>query len=267
MSTPAVALTIAATDPGGGAGIAADLATFAALDVHGACVVTAVTVQDTIGVSDVHLVPSATVAGQLAVVLADLPVRAVKTGMLGSAAAVESVSSALAPRHPLPLVVDPVLAATTGAVLADGAVIRAYLEHLLPIATVVTPNLGEARALTGCPDGTAEELARELTRHGSAVIVTGGPSPAGSGDGRCTDWLAVPGSDPVGLTHAAVPTHNDHGTGCTYSAALAARLAHGDALAVAAARAAAYTTRQLRLGRHWRLGRGRGPIAHTQGES
>jgi hydroxymethylpyrimidine/phosphomethylpyrimidine kinase len=260
---PPVALTIAGSDSGGAAGIAADLATFAAHGVHGACVITAVTAQDTTGVHDVHLVPTDSVEAQLAAVLADLPVAAVKTGMLGTAATVVSVSAALGPRsHSRPaLVVDPVLVTTSGAVLGDGGVVAAYREHLLPVATVVTPNLDEARALTGC-DGPPAELAVLLAKLGPAVVVTGGDPEA---TGTCTDWLAVPGADPVPLAHPAVATRNDHGTGCTYSAALAARLSAGADLATAARAAAAYTTRQLLISRTWTLGRGRGPIAHIGG--
>lgn len=251
---PPVVLSVAGTDSGGAAGLAADLATFAAHGVHGTCVVTAVTAQDTTAVQAVHVVPVATVADQLEAVLADLPVAAVKTGMLGSPEVVALLAGRLAG---LPIVVDPVLVATSGAVLGDDLVARAYVECLLPVATVATPNLEEARALTG-RDGEPAELAVALARLGPAVVVTGGGAA-----GHCTDWLALPGRDPVPLRHEAVPTDNDHGTGCTYSAALAARIAHGDDLVTASERAAAYTTGQLRRSRTWTLGRGRGPVAHT----
>ncbi|MEU0316932.1 bifunctional hydroxymethylpyrimidine kinase/phosphomethylpyrimidine kinase [Nocardioides sp. NPDC006273] len=314
---PPVALTIAGTDSGGAAGTAADLATFAALGVHGACVITAVTAQDTTGVSDIHPVPHATIEAQLDAVLDDLPIAAIKTGMLGTAAAVEAVAqrvvklrvtySPLSASQPA-VVVDPVLVATSGAVLGGEDVRRAYLDHLLPVATVVTPNLDEARALAG-HDGTPEQLAEELvflvgraasaservetntvpierrdgrigldtappsgsggstsgvtggSTSGATVIVTGG-DPAATGS--CTDWLAEPGKQPIPLTHPAVPTSNDHGTGCTYSSALAAHLAHGATLHKAAEQAAAYVTQQLRASKTWTLGRGRGPIAHTK---
>ncbi|GGU44049.1 bifunctional hydroxymethylpyrimidine kinase/phosphomethylpyrimidine kinase [Nocardioides albus] len=278
---PPVALTIAGTDSGGAAGTAADLATFAALGVHGACVITAVTAQDTTGVSDIHPVPHATIEAQLEAVLDDLPIAAIKTGMLGTAAAVEAVAqrvvklrvtySPLSASQPA-VVVDPVLVATSGAVLGGEDVRSAYLDHLLPLATVVTPNLDEARALLG-HDGTPRELADELATAlagraagaasgaagGAAVIVTGGDPEA---TGTCTDWLAEPGQPPIPLTHPAVPTSNDHGTGCTYGSALAAHLAHGVPLREAAEQAAAYVTRQLTRSQHWTLGRGRGPIAH-----
>ncbi|MDP3894714.1 bifunctional hydroxymethylpyrimidine kinase/phosphomethylpyrimidine kinase [Nocardioides sp.] len=275
MTTPPVVLAIAGTDSGGAAGLAADLTTCAALGAHGACVVAAVTAQDTTGVLSIHAVPVEVVAAQLDAVLDDLPVAAVKTGMLGSAEAVRLVADRC---RGLPLVVDPVLAATSGARLATDEVRAAYLEHLLPVATVATPNRGEALALLGlaADDSTPPSaLARWLTGLGCAVVVTGGPDGAPTGPvDTCTDWLALPadvgaspapgaGDAPMMLHHPAVDTHNDHGTGCTFSAALAVHLARGQPLEDAVRAAATYTTGQLALSAHWTLGRGRGPIAHT----
>ncbi|WP_051218493.1 bifunctional hydroxymethylpyrimidine kinase/phosphomethylpyrimidine kinase [Nocardioides insulae] len=266
--TPPVCLTVAGTDSGGAAGVAADLATFAGLGVHGGCVVTAVTAQDTTGVHDVHPVPTASVQRQWEAVLGDLSVAAVKTGMLGTAEVVEWLSHRLAglatsqgTSRGASVVVDPVLVATSGAVLGDAEVARAYVEALLPVCTVVTPNLEEARALAGDPTAGPRELAGRLSELGPAVVVTGGPDGAAI-DGPCRDWLAEPGREPVALTHPAVDTEHDHGTGCTFSAALAAHLAHGLALTGAVEASADFTTRQLRLSRDWRLGRGRGSIAH-----
>lgn len=258
-ANPHVLLTVAGTDSGGAAGVAADLATFAALGAHGACVVTAVTAQDTTGVHAVHRVPHDVVEAQVAAVLDDLPVAAVKTGMLGTPEVVDLVAHRLADR---PLVVDPVLASTSGSVLGDEAVATAYRERLLPVATVVTPNVDEARVLLD-DDGEPDELATRLADLGPAVVVTGGPDGRPGEDGRCTDWVAVPGREPVALDHPAVATDHDHGTGCTFSAALAAGLAHGGRLEEAARSAAAYTTGQLRIGATWTLGRGRGPVAHV----
>lgn len=254
QANPPVVLTIAGTDSGGAAGIAADLTTFAAHGAHGACVVTATTAQDTTGVHDVHPIPVDHVAAQLDAVLTDLPVAAVKTGMLGSPEVVALVAERC---HGIPLVVDPVLVATSGAVLGDESVAKAYLADLFPVATVATPNLDEARALLGRREDPASVLARRLSAWGPAVVVTGGGS-----EGTCTDWLSVPGEDLRPFSHHAVATNNDHGSGCTFSAALAARLAHGDSVADACERAAAYTVGQLRAGSRWTLGRGRGPVAH-----
>lgn len=266
-SDPPVVLSVAGTDSGGAAGTAADLTTFAVLGVHGACVITAVTAQHTVGVDAVHPVPPVMVEAQLEAVLADLPVAAVKTGMLGSAEVVRAVAERC---QGMTLVVDPVLVATSGAVLGDQQVRDAYLKHLLPVATVITPNLDEARALLDRPATTrreaagAGELARELAGHGCAVLLTGGPQwRPGDPATTCTDWLATPDGGLRSFHHPAVATANDHGTGCTFSAALAALLGSGHPLTDAAEAAAAFTTRQLVRGSAWRLGRGRGPIAHT----
>lgn len=235
--TPPVVVTIAGTDSGGAAGAAADLATFAALGVHGACVVTAVTAQDTLGVRAVHPVPLDVVEAQLDAVLDDLDPVAVKTGMLADPDVVRLVARRCAERL---LVVDPVLVATSGAVLAGPAVVAAYREHLLPVATVSTPN----------PDED-DVLGRD---HDRPVLRTG------SGG---ADVLHRPGLPPLTLPHRRVDTENDHGSGCTHSAALAARLALGDDLPTAAARAAEFVVGRLERGRDWRLGRGRGPVAHV----
>ena len=239
-ATPPVVLTVAGTDSGGGAGIAADLATFAALGTHGVCAVAVVTAQDTTAVHRLHQVPLEVLEAQLQAVLTDFPVAAVKTGLLGSAGAVELVARVVGQRGAgLPLVVDPVLRATTGACFADDDVIAAYREHLLPRASVVTPNAHEL------------DLLGLLT---VPVVRTGSET----GD----DVLLTPAAPPVRLPHDPVETTNDHGTGCTYSAALTAHLALGWSLPEAAARAGAFTAAQLRRSRTWLLGAGRGPIAH-----
>jgi len=234
---PPVVVTIAGTDSGGAAGIAADLATFAALGLHGACVVTAVTAQDTTGVRAIHPVPLDVVAAQLDAVLEDLDPVAVKTGMLATPKVVRMVAERCAGRI---LVVDPVIVATSRAVLAGEAVVQAYRDHLLPVATVSTPNAEED-----------DILGRD---HGATVIRTGGGG---------ADLLCVPGEPPVRIEHAVIDTANDHGTGCTYSAALAAHLAHGRDLSSAARSAASYVVGQLHLSQHWTIGRGRGPVAHV----
>lgn len=257
MSTPLVALTVAGTDSGGAAGVAADLTTFAALGVHGACAVTAVTAQDTVGVRHVVQLTADDVRAQVDAVLEDLPVAVVKTGMLGTEEVADVVVD-LPPR--LPLVVDPVLVATSGAELADAAVVAAYRHHVLARATVVTPNLDEALQLTGAgPADPREDVALALHAFGPAVVLTGG-DPEGS---TCRDVVVDGWGRVQTLEHAAVPTTNDHGTGCTFSAALAVHLARGASLIEAAAAAHAFVAAALRTSADWRLGRGRGPVAHS----
>lgn len=235
--TPPVVLSIAATDSGGGAGLAADLATFAELGVHGACVVTAVTAQDTLGVRAIHRIPVDVVAAQLELVLEDLAVAAIKTGMLADPEVVRLVADRC---HGIPIVVDPVIMSTTGAELASAEVVRAYREHLLPMAAVVTPNAAEADQLGRIP---------------VPVVRTGSESGA--------DVLEMPDGSAQIFRHDIVQTSNDHGTGCTFSAAMAAYLALGVDLAGAVRLAGTFTVTHLRTSQNWTLGRGRGPIAHT----
>lgn len=260
MTTPLVALSIAGTDSGGAAGLAADLATFAALGAHGACAVTAVTAQDTTGVSRVVQLTADDVRAQVDAVLADLPVGAVKTGMLGSAEVASAVAAVVAGIGGVPVVVDPVLVATSGARLASDEVVAAYREVLLPRAAVTTPNRDEAVRLTGLdPRTPAPELAAALAATGPAVVLTGG-DPDSS---RCGDVVAEPSGRLTVLEHDTIPTRNDHGTGCTFSAALAVHLGNGADLLSAVRRAQAFVSAALATSATWRLGRGRGPVAHV----
>lgn len=256
--TPPVVLSIAATDSGGGAGLAADLATFAALGVHGACAVTAVTAQDTTAVHAVVLMSTEDVARQIDAVLGDLPVAAIKTGVLGSAATARLVANVVRSRPSMPLVVDPVLASTSGDELATREVLLAYQWVLLPVAAVITPNREEAARLLGA-EGSPEDMARALQEFGPAVVLTGG-QPQGH---SCTDILVDRSGRMTRFSHPTVQTLNDHGTGCTFSAAIAAGLAHGRPLETAVGHARAFVGRALATSRTWELGRGRGPIAHT----
>lgn len=258
MRTPPVLLSVAGTDSGGAAGLAADLATFAALGTHGACAVTAVTAQDTTGVHRVVALDADDVRAQVRAVLGDLPVAAAKTGMLGSAGVAHVVADLLA--GTIPLVVDPVLVATSGAVLGDDALVASYRDVLLPRATVVTPNLDEAARLTGLDrDRPPREIAAALRDLGPAVVLTGGDP----GARVCRDVVVDRAGATTVLEHAAVPTRNDHGTGCTFSAALAVHLARGADLASAARLAQAFVARALAASATWRLGHGRGPVSHV----
>jgi hydroxymethylpyrimidine/phosphomethylpyrimidine kinase len=266
-----VALTIAGSDSGGGAGLQADLATFAALGVHGASAVTAVTVQDTTGVHGIHLVPSDVVVAQVRAVLTDLRAAAVKTGMLGDTATTRAVGE-LAAQGLLPrLVVDPVLVSTSGHALASDGVTTAMREHLLPHAAVVTPNTDEAAALLGCaPAASLEEQtehARALLGLGCrAVVVTGGRHC--DREGRSA--TAAPARVDVLATNAGVQafrapeiaTTNDHGTGCTFASAIAAGLAIGLATLPAVEAARTFVRAALAAAAPWRLGGGRGPVSH-----
>lgn len=252
-----VVLTIAGSDSSGGAGLQGDLRTFAACGVWGASAITAVTAQDTRGVAAVFPLPAEAVARQIEVVCRDLTVAAAKTGMLATAAIVEAVAAAVT-RHALPhLVVDPVVASSRGdALLTDGGV-EAYRRLLLPVAAVVTPNLDEAERLLGHPvrDVAAmREAAAALVGLGArAAIVKGGHL-----EGDAVDVLCDAGTV-VELAGPRLETGGVHGTGCAFSAALAARLAGGADLASAARAAKAYVTEGIRTA--LAVGRGRRVLA------
>lgn len=245
MTVP-VALTIAGSDSGGGAGIQADLKTFEAHGIFGTSVLTVITAQNTRGVRAVQVLPPELVTAQLEAVLEDFPVAAVKTGALGSAAVVRAVADVLRGRD-LPLVVDPVLLAKSGDPLLAPEAVRVLLEELLPLATLVTPNLPEARVLFGSPDSSAWPL---LLKGGHAEGET------------VTDELRTPEAQ-LRLTAPRQHTRHTHGTGCTLSAAITAHLARGLALVDAVREAHAYVQAALRAAP--RLGAGHGPLGHALG--
>ena len=260
-STPPVAMTIAGSDSGGGAGLQADLRAFAALGAFGTSVVTAVTAQNTAAVTDVHVLPTAAVAAQLDAVLADLPVAAVKTGMLATAEIVAYVADQAGHGRLPNLVVDPVLVSASGHRLLEEAAVATYRDRLLPHAAVLTPNLVEAgvlldREVADLDDARA--AAEDLARMGPAVVVVKGGH--GSGD-RSVDVVA----SADGLHELAtdrIATGNDHGTGCTFAAATAAGLALGVPVHAALQRAKAYVTAAIAGSVGWRLGAGHGPLDH-----
>jgi hydroxymethylpyrimidine/phosphomethylpyrimidine kinase len=249
--TPPVVLTIAGSDSGGGAGIQADLKTFAALGAFGTSVVTAITAQNTLGVTAIHPVPADMVAAQLDAVLADFEVAAVKVGMIGDAAVAEVIASNAA-RLPN-LVVDPVLVATSGSRLGEAAAVASLLAY----PCVVTPNRHEAGALAGCPVETVEEMVAAAERLAAAgpraVVVTGSE--------LAVDVLRHDGVTAV-LRGEPVDTRNSHGSGCTFSSAIAVRLALGDPVPEAVRAAKKYVTTALLGGREWQLGAGPGPLDH-----
>ena len=245
------ALTIATSDSGGGAGVQADLKAFAAAGAHGMSVLVALTAQNTAGVTAIHELPPAFVREQLDAVFSDIGVDAAKTGMLFSRALIETVADYLETKRPL-LVVDPVMVASSGAKLLEDDAVGALVGRLFPLATVVTPNLMEAKALTGL-DGSRAELAERLHELGApAALVTGG-----HGD-TAVDHLFD------GVSHTEIPVERHdvaatHGAGCTHSATLAALLARGEPLVDAARGAAFAAARAVEQGLV-ELGAGEGPV-------
>ena len=245
-------LTIASSDSGGGAGIQADLKAFARCGAHGMSAIVALTAQNTLGVSAIHEVPPDFARAQIEVVLDDLGADAAKTGMLFSAPLIEAVASALAPRG-LPLVVDPVMVASSGSRLLREDAVKTLITALFPLATVLTPNLPEAQALTGLRTENRAVLAEELAAMGApAVLVTGGHG------ARPEDHL-FDGSAHLSIPVARYPIAATHGAGCTHSAALAAGLATGLSLADAARQAAAVAADAVAHGLTY-LGAGEGPV-------
>lgn len=260
--TPALALSVAGSDSSGGAGIQADLKTFAALGVLGATVLTAVTAQDGRTVSGVWPLPAEAVRAQLAAVLGSLPVRAVKSGMLHNAATVQALAEALRAKPNLPLVLDPVLAASSGGQLAEDGLLAALREQLLPLAALLTPNLAEASALLGSGpisdqagmEGACEGL---LKLGAKAVLLKGGHLPGE----LCLD-LFHDGQRSIALSAPRVKTPNSRGTGCTLAAAVCARLAQGSSLENAVRDAKDFVHTALQGAASWDLGAGPGPLDH-----
>lgn len=252
----AVALTIAGSDSGGGAGIQADLKTFAAMGVHGTAAITAITAQNTITVTDVHEVPVRVIRAQIDAVVEDIGVQAAKTGMLASSEIIEAVSEAIEAHGIRNLVVDPVMVAKGGARLLHSEAIAALHRHLLPLAAIVTPNLPEAEVLLGRSISTLaerREAARDLVALGPrAAVVKGGHA---GDDATDVYW---DGQEMVELKARRIPTTNTHGSGCVFSAAIAAGLAKGEAPLVAVQHAKAFITSAIE--RSLELGGGHGPV-------
>jgi hydroxymethylpyrimidine/phosphomethylpyrimidine kinase len=258
----AIAVTIAGSDSSGGAGIQADLKTFAALGVYGASVITALTAQNTKGVSAIHDVPPEFIAAQIDAVFSDLDVRAVKIGMLSQAATIEAVAKGLHRHRAKNIVFDPVMVATSGDRLLAPDAAEALRTLLIPRALVVTPNLQEGAALTGATVARNEKemeiQARELLALGARnVLIKGGH---GSGD-ESVDLLVGEG-DVLRLSAKRAHTKNTHGSGCTLSSAIAAGLAKGLDLKTAAREAKTYVTAAIAAADTLKVGRGHGPLNH-----
>lgn len=259
----AIALTIAGSDSGGGAGIQADLKAMSALGVYGASVLTAVTAQNTTSVTAVHEIPADVVAAQIDAVLSDLDVRAIKLGMLFSPAIIEVVADRLA-HFKGPIILDPVMIAKSGDALLQNAAVETLLAQLLPLATLVTPNLPEAARMLGQPEAVDLDdmlaQARALRARGlGAVLIKGGHSTGAT----CTDLLlAGAGADPLALEAPRIETRNTHGTGCTYSAAIAAQMAKGANLTKAVTSAHSYLQGAIAASDRLQIGAGHGPVHH-----
>jgi hydroxymethylpyrimidine/phosphomethylpyrimidine kinase len=257
-----IALTIAGSDPSGGAGVQADLKTFAALGVYGASVLTALTAQNTQGVRAIHDVPPAFIAAQLDALFADLKIRAVKIGMLSRSAVIDAVSAALEKHRAKNVVLDPVMVATSGDALLVPAAVNALRQKLIPKALVVTPNLPEAAALLGASQARNE---REMEIQAREILVLGAKHvliKGGHGAGEESVDLLVSLKETYRFAAKRAATKNTHGTGCALSSAVAAGLAKGLALREAVRAAKDYVTGAIAAADKLRVGHGHGPINH-----
>jgi hydroxymethylpyrimidine/phosphomethylpyrimidine kinase len=260
MRTPKIAkaLTIAGSDSGAGAGIQADLKTFAALAVYGTSVITAVTAQNTARVTKILELPPDLIAAQIDAVIQDIGTHALKTGMIANASIIETIAAKI--RHyQLPnLVVDPVMVAKSGALLLRRDAIQALRAHLIPLATVITPNLAEARELTGLTLGNEKalrEAARKILDMGAMSVVIKG----GHLRGPAVDTF-YDGKKFLRLKSPRIKTRHTHGTGCTFSAAIAAYLAKGEKLERAVVLSKHYVTEAIKNG--FAIGSGHSPVHH-----
>jgi hydroxymethylpyrimidine/phosphomethylpyrimidine kinase len=261
MTTP-VALTIAGSDSSGGAGIQADLKTFAALGVYGASAITALTAQNTLGVRAIHVVPAEMVAAQIDAVFADLDVGAVKIGMVAGSATIEAIVAGLKRWPTKNIVLDPVMVATSGDRLLAADAVEALRRSLIPLAAVITPNLPEAAALLDeevarGESAIADQGARLMALGARAVLIKGG-----HGDGpESIDYL-VRQDGVVALPAPRIDTRNTHGTGCSLSSAIAAGLARGEDLDEAIVNAKRFVSAAIAAADRFSVGRGHGPIHH-----
>ena len=255
-------LTIAGSDSGGGAGIQADLKTFAALGCYGMSAITALTAQNTQGVTAIHAAPADFLAAQIDAVMGDIGAHAVKVGMLHAPEIVRTVAAAIDRHAMAPVVLDPVMVSATGAPLIEPPAAQALVRELFPRAALVTPNLDEAALLLGHPithAGALESAAQALIDQGArAVLLKGGHLP---GD-EVLDVLAITGQPPLRMLDARIATRNLHGAGCTLSSAVAAHLALGLALPDAVRAARQYVRAALIAGAPVCTGHGVGPLDH-----
>ena len=261
MTTP-IAVTIAGSDSSGGAGIQADLKTFSALGVYGASVITALTAQNTRGVSAIHDVPPDFIAAQMDAVFSDLKVDAVKIGMLSQPAVIEAVTAGLERHRARQVVLDPVMVAASGDRLLAPDAIDVLRRVLIPRARVITPNLPEAAALLGDPVAADET---EMRRQGERLLALGCGAvlmKGGHGEGPQSVDLLVEAGSVARFAADRIATRNTHGTGCTLSSAIAAGLARGRDLAAAVGEAKAYVTASIAAADRLQVGSGHGPTHH-----
>jgi hydroxymethylpyrimidine/phosphomethylpyrimidine kinase len=261
MTTP-VALTIAGSDSSGGAGIQADLKTFAAFGVYGASVITALTAQNTRGVTGIHLVPADFVTAQIDAVFSDLAVKAVKIGMVAQVATMDAIVAGLTRWSPKHIVLDPVMVATSGDRLLATDAVEALRTKLIPRASLITPNLPEAAALLDEPVASSEAA---IESQGKRLLSMGCPAvliKGGHGKGAESIDYLIDGNGIVALAAPRIATRNTHGTGCSLSSAIAAGLAKGEDMETAVRSAKVWVSAAIAAADRFDVGHGNGPIHH-----
>jgi len=264
MTIP-IALTIAGSDSSGGAGIQADLKSFAALGVYGASVITALTAQNTRGVTGIHQVPADFVTAQIDAVFSDLDVAAVKIGMVADLAVIDAIAAGLQKWSPKHIVLDPVMVATSGDRLLAAEAVDALRTKLIPLASLITPNMPEAAALLDEP-AAADEAAIES--QGQRLLAMGCPAvliKGGHGQGAESIDYLVTASGAIALAAPRIATRNTHGTGCSLSSAVAAGLAKGEDLETAVRNAKAWVSAAIAAADRLGVGHGHGPVHHFHG--
>ena len=255
-------LSIAGSDPSGGAGIQADLKTFAANGVYGMAAITALTVQNTVGVQGIHLVPAKFVSSQIEAIFSDIAVSSVKVGMVGNAEIAEGVGTTLAKYRNLMSVVDPVMVAKGGSPLLDKKAIQAVKDNLIPLATIVTPNLPEAAILLGSSIAKSEE---DMVYQGKALLNLGPKSilmKGGHSEGITSNDLLVTENNYVWFKEKRINTKNTHGTGCTLSSSIASFLAKDFSVEESVSKAKKFVTNAIRNSEKLSVGKGHGPTNH-----
>ncbi|SFS68133.1 hydroxymethylpyrimidine kinase /phosphomethylpyrimidine kinase [Sulfitobacter marinus] len=267
MTAPTpIALTIAGSDSGGSAGVQADIKAMSANGCYSASVITAITAQNTTAVTAIHEVPADLVVAQIEAVLSDIDVRAIKLGMLSSEPIIDAVAAAIE-GFAGPIVVDPVMVAKSGDILLQRSAINAMIDKILPLATLMTPNLPEAAQLLGevqaeTPDEMAAQGMRLLSLGPAAVLMKGGHAQGNA----CTDVLVGKSGVLATLSSGRVATRNTHGTGCTYAAAIAANLSKGVVLDAAVGAAHRYLQGAILAADTLHIGKGHGPVHHFYGQ-
>lgn len=255
------ALTIAGSDSCGGAGVQADIKTMSALGVYAASAITSVTVQNTLGVQAIQAIQPEIVAGQIRAVMDDIKPTAIKVGMVNDQATILAIADTLRQYSPQKLVVDPVMVSTSGSMLMQKDALGTFCSRLLPMATLLTPNIPEAEVLSNRFIRSIDDMdaaGRSILALGcKAVLIKGGHL-----EGRKVDKLYLPNGEVCSFVHEAIATRNTHGTGCTLSSAIAAFMARGLALADAVAQAKTYLSQALKAGKDVHIGEGHGPVNH-----